>query len=438
VAVRAAGEPVRCAPAAVQSGISMLMPSGETNGPLRVLRVCSVFEAPEDVLRGRGVRFDPVGGMQNHTAQLTRALAALGVRQDVITHRPPGAPRRQSPAPHASVRRFGLPVPWFRQLFAAPAAIAAFRLAREVDLVHVHQGEDLAVLPIGLAAARHAGVPLVITLHTSLRHTFAGADVRAALLVELGGRLEAAVCRRADAVIALTTGLAKRLRDDGVDGGRIHVIPPGINSTEFSQPGDDPLPDVPHPRVVFVGRLAEQKGVETLLAAASLMRRADAQIVIVGDGPRRASLQAAIRAHRLEHRARILGFRRHAQVPQILSHCDLFCLPSRYEELSSALLEAMRAGLPIVATRVGGLPDALDGAGILVNPDDPAALAEAIDALLSDRDLAHRLATAARERARGYEWSELAARVLDIYQAAVADQAKATTRGRTLRATQRP
>src|SRR5947208_621841 len=280
------------------------MAAGEIGRPsLRVLRLCSVFEAPEDVLRGRGVRFDPVGGMQNHTAQLTRALAALGVRQAVITHRPPGAPRRQSPAPHSSVRRFGLPVPWFRQLFAAPAALAAFGLAREVDLVHVHQGEDLAVLPIGLAAAR-------------------------------------------------------------------------------------------------------------------LLRHADAHIVIVGDGPRRASLEQAIRAHSLEHRARILGFRSHGQVPQILSHCDLFCLPSRYEELSSALLEAMRAGLPIVATRVGGLPEALDGAGILVDPDDPAALAEAIDALLSDRDLARRLATAARERARGYEWSELAAGILDVYQAA--------------------
>src|SRR5205807_10329313 len=119
-------------------------------------------------------------------------------------------------------------------------------------------------------------------------------------------------------------------REDGVYGGRTHSTAPGVNSSELSQPGKDPLPDAPHPRVVFVGRLAEQKGVDTLLAAASLMRRADAHIVIVGDGPRRASLEEAIRAHRLEHRARILGFRSHRQIPQILSHCDLFCLPSRY------------------------------------------------------------------------------------------------------------
>jgi glycosyltransferase involved in cell wall biosynthesis len=264
----------------------------------------------------------------------------------------------------------------------------------------------------------------------SLRHTSAGAGVRAALLAQVGGRIEATVCRRADAVIALTARLADRLRQDGVAGARIHIIPPGVNSAEFAHRADDPLPDVPHPRVVFVGRLAEQKGVDTLVAAASLMRRTDAHILIVGDGPRRAALEQAIAARGLEHRVRILGFRGHRQIPPIISHCDLFCLPSRYEELSSALLEAMRAGLPIITTRVGGLPEALGGAGTLVDPDDPAALAEAIDELLSDRDLAIRLATAARECARGYEWSDLAARVLGVYQTAVDDGSQASPRRR--------
>lgn len=120
--------------------------------------------------------------------------------------------------------------------------------------------------------------------------------------------------------------------------------------------------------MVFVGRLAEQKGVETLIAAASLMQRGDAQIVIVGDGPRRGAVEEAIRARGLGNRVRILGFRSHSHIPQILCHSDLFCLPSRYEELSSAMLEPMRAGLPIVATSVGGVPEALGAAGKTVAP----------------------------------------------------------------------
>jgi glycosyltransferase involved in cell wall biosynthesis len=384
-------------------------------GSLRVLRLCSVFEAPDAALEGRGVRFDPVGGMQNHTAQLTRALAALGVRQELLTHRPPGAARAQSLVPGVQVRRFGLPVPWVRQLFWAPAAVAACRLAPRVDLVHAHQGEDLAVLAIALAAARRAELPLVVTLHTSLRHTLTGRGVRARLLCGLGGAVESAVCRHADAVIALSARLATRLREDGIPAARIHVIPPGVNSREFTPGAPDPLPEIPHPRVVFVGRLAEQKGLDTLIAAASLIQRRDAQIVIVGDGPRRAALEAAIRTRGLEPRVRILGFRAHPRIPPILCHSDLFCLPSRYEELSSALLEAMRAGLPIIATNVGAIPDTLGPAGKIIAPDDPAALARAIDELLNDHTLATQLGTHAREQARAYEWSQLANRILALY-----------------------
>jgi glycogen synthase len=98
----------------------------------RVLRLCSVFEPPPSSLSGRGVRFDPIGGMQNHTAHLTRALAALGVEQEVLTHRPPGAARVEVLCAGAIVRRFGLPIPWCRQLYSAPAAVAALRLARRL------------------------------------------------------------------------------------------------------------------------------------------------------------------------------------------------------------------------------------------------------------------------------------------------------------------
>jgi glycogen synthase len=385
----------------------------------RVLRLCSVFEAPPSALSGRGVRFDPIGGMQNHTAQLTRALAALGVEQEVITHRPPGAARIEGLCAGAIVRRFGLPIPWCRQLYSAPAAVAALRLARRFDLIHAHQGEDLAVLPIALGAARRASLPLVVTLHTSLRHTFSGGGHRGALLSAFGGRIEAAVCARAAGIVALSGRLAAAFREEGVPAERISVVPPGINSSEFAAVGEDPFPGLPHPRVVFVGRLVHQKAVDTLLAAAATMRRQDARVLLVGDGPLRPQVEAGIRESGLEGRVRILGFRSHAEIPAILCNSDLFCLPSRFEEVSSALLEAMRAGLPIVATSVGGIPEVLDSAGRLVTAEDPSSLARAIDELLSDTGLAARLAAQARERAGRYEWEEIARNVLDVYRAAL-------------------
>jgi glycogen synthase len=94
-------------------------------------------------------------------------------------------------------------------------------------------------------------------------------------------------------------------------------------------------------------------------------------------------------------------------------------LPSVYEELGSVLLEAMAAGLPVVASAVGGIPDALGDAGRLVRPGDPAALAAAVDEVLDDPDLAAELGQTARWRAAAYSWEVLAGRVLDVYRQVV-------------------
>jgi len=155
--------------------------------PRRVLRLCSVSEPPASAVAGKGAKFDPIGGMQNHTAELTRALDRRGVVQTVVTTRPPTAPHFQHLGDHARVIRLGLPVRRFRQLYAPQAAILAPILAIRADVVHVHLGEDLAVLPVGAAAARLHRLPLVLTVHTSLRHTLALSDFRSAVLKTLGG-----------------------------------------------------------------------------------------------------------------------------------------------------------------------------------------------------------------------------------------------------------
>jgi glycogen synthase len=392
-------------------------PHGDTGAqPLRVLRLCSVFEAPDEALTGRGVRFDVVGGMQNHTSRLTRALDRRGVRQHVVTHRPPGAPASYGLGRDATVHRFGLPIPWVRQLYAGPAAVAALALAHQADLVHAHLGEDLAVLPIGVAAARRASAPLVVTVHCSLRHTFAGSGPRAWLLKTIGGAIEAAAYRRADAVIVVTPRLAAHLREDGTCPDRIHVIPPGISSP--ADPGDlvDPVPHLGRPRVLYIGRLNRPKGVHTLVEAASLMRTPNVRVLLVGDGPARASLERSIQRRGLADRVHITGFRPQREIAAFLRHADVVCLPSHYEELGSVLLDAMQAQVPIVASNTGGIPDAVGLAARLVSPGEAAALAEAIDTVLGDRALARRLASLGTERAGVHDWEHVASRVLDVYR----------------------
>lgn len=385
-----------------------------------VLRLCSVFEPPAGVpLTGRG---DPIGGMQNHTAALTRALDARGVTQTVLTSRPPGAPESQRLGERATVLRAGLPVPWFRQMYAVAAVRVAADAAVGADLVHAHLGEDLAVLPLARRIAADRRLPLVVTVHTSLRHTLPVIDARSAVLKVVGGAVERSAEAAASAVITLTPRLAARLLGDGVDRHRLHVIPSGVERSVFAGAGRDPFPGIPHPRVVFVGRLHPQKQVETLVRAAPLLAAPGVQVVIVGDGPDRAALEA-IADPALVH---FTGFLPHDHVPAVLAHADVFVLPSRYEELGSVLVEAMHSGLPIVASDTGGIPDAISHGvnGLLVPPGDPAAVARAVDLLLRDRDLARGLGDRAREKAAAYDWEVLADQVLDVYRSVLGTRAR--------------
>jgi glycogen synthase len=328
----------------------------------------------------------------------------------------------------ARVVRVGLPVATCRQVWWLPATRRLPELARGVELVHAHLAEDLAVVPLALAATR-GRVPLVVTVHTSLRHTLRVTDPRSAVLKSVGAMLQQVGERRAAAVLTLTPRLAGLLHDRGVDAGRIHVVPSGVRPALFAADHADPFPHLGRPRVVFVGRLAPQKGVETLVHAAARLRTSHAHVVLVGDGPSRARIENEIERLRLRPRVHITGFVPHDQVPAVLAHADLFVMPSLYEELGSAIVEAQWAGVPIVATRVGGIPDIVehDVSGVLVPSRDPLALARAVDALLTNPHRARTLARRGKAAAALYDWTHLAAQVLHVYQT-VTSQQTATAR----------
>ncbi len=386
---------------------------------MRVLRLCSVFETPDEVATRPGGRFDPIGGMQTHTAALTRALDRIGVTQTVVTTRPPGTPGYERVGSGGEVVRVGLPVPVCRQLYAVAAARWLSRLDRTYDVVHAHQGEDIGLLMLARAAARRLAVPLVITVHTSVRHTVTtGGNLKSAVLQVAGGAVERRAIGGADAVITLTARTAALLVRDGLPVHRVWVIPSGYEPRLF----EDVAPDtevlaLPGSRVLYVGRLHPQKDVLTLVRAAALLETRHVRVIIIGDGPDRPMLESAVRELGLRDVVTLLGAVPHRRVPAVLAAGEVLALPSRYEELGSVLIEAMRAGLPVVASRTGGIPDLVaDGeTGFLVPPGDPASLARSLDRVLSDRQLAGRMRANARLRAASYSWDALARRVRAAY-----------------------
>jgi 2-deoxystreptamine N-acetyl-D-glucosaminyltransferase/2-deoxystreptamine glucosyltransferase len=288
---------------------------------------------------------------------------------------------------------------------------------RPVDVVHVHQGEDLAALPLGRLAARRHRCPLVVTVHCSVGHTLRGRSVRARLLRAIGGWIERRTLRRADAVVVLTVRTAAALRSDGVAAERIETLPSGFDPALFAGPHDDAFPGVGRPRIGYVGRLAEQKRADLLVEAFGRMQR-PAHLVIVGDGPEAGRIRALAAASPAADRITLTGFVEHSAVPAVLASLDVLVLPSAYEEMGSVLVEAMASGLPVVASAVGGIPEVVrdGGTGLLVPPGDVEALTAALDRLAADPDLRARLAEGARARARGYAWPRLAEEVAAVYR----------------------
>jgi glycogen synthase len=388
---------------------------------LRVVRLCSVFEPPASALAGRAARFDPVGGMQEHTGSLTRALARRGVAQVVLTTRPPTARWVERIAPQATVVRVGLPVRRARQFYALPAAVLVPLLARGADLVHVHLGEDLAILPLAELAARPRRLPMLITVHCSLTHTLTPCDVRTAVLRRLGGWIERRAERRAAATIVYTDRLAECIAGDGGNP-TVHVIRRGVESAAFATAGEPFLRGLPgRHRVLFVGRMVGSKGVELLVQAAARLRTQGVDVVFVGDGAARPAVERLARRLGVDDRVHVTGFIAHSRVPAALASADLLVLPSMYEELGTVLIEAMHAGVPVVASRVGGIPEAVEHGvtGLLVEPGDVAGLAAAVDAVLSDPALAGRLAAGARRRAPQHDLETVADEVHGLYASLV-------------------
>ncbi len=307
------------------------------------------------------------------------AMRAAGIEVDVV-----------SPA---SVRHYGIAYgdgipnnlkrrPWLvgaLPLLIGGLAKAARHSARDADVVHAHW------LPM-VVPALATGKPVVLQLW--------GSDVELARRAPLFFRL---LVRRARVVVGASDSLAEAAR---VLGARdVRVIPPMVRVPDDVGEPDDP------PHVLFVGRLSEEKGILEFLEATEGLPR-----VIVGDGPLRDRVPEAV------------GFVPPAEVGAYYERAAVVCVPSHREGYGVVAREAMAHGRPVVATRVGGLVDAIeDGVtGLLVPPEDPVTLRAALERVLGDTGLREQLGNAGQGTVRTSFSSDATANAsLDVYRAAV-------------------
>ncbi|MFQ5830363.1 MAG: glycosyltransferase family 4 protein [Candidatus Methylomirabilia bacterium] len=277
-----------------------------------------------------------------------------------------------------------------------------YRLMRQIrpHIVHTHTAKAGT---LGRLAARLAGVPVLI--HTYHGHVFQGYFSPLKTRLFLG--IERGLGRWTDRLLTVSEAVRRDLLRLGIGSPEcLLVVPLGLHLDHFVRSdevrgelraelrvGDVPL-------VGIVARLAPIKRHQDFLAAAATVvaRRPDCRFVVVGDGEPRGRLEAQARGLGLDNRVHFLGWR--GDLPRVYADLDLVVLTSANEGSPVSLIEAMAAARPVVATRVGGVPDLVeDGVtGLLVPPGKPKELANAIVGLLGDSERRHAMGEAGRKR----------------------------------------
>jgi glycosyltransferase involved in cell wall biosynthesis len=324
------------------------------------------------------------GGPLEQTLLLTAGLVTRGHQVRVISASADIARRFEATGAQAVVLPFGSGLD-------LSAARRLWRHMREVDVVHAQDRRAGLWTRLAPDLRRVARIYTVHGLPDSYGPPPLGSDrppLRDRLAYE---GLDAQLCRRADAVIIPSQTLAITFRDRlGFPAGRIRVVANGV-----------PLPDQPlNPgeKVGTLSLLEPVKDIPTFLAAAALLAedRRDLRFVVFGEGSQRTALENRARELGLADRVAFPGF---VPSPQALAQLAVLVLPSIVENAPMALLEAMAAGIPAVASRTGGIPEIAGENGVLLTtPGDAGALAAAIGGLLADPEQAAARAAAARSR----------------------------------------
>ncbi|MCA0995290.1 glycosyltransferase [Alloyangia pacifica] len=273
----------------------------------------------------------------------------------------------------------------YNLIYFAEAGVLADHLAA-AGVQHLHNHIAKASCTVAMLASELSGIPYSFTIH--------GPDI---FFEPHHWRIDEKT-RRARFVACISAYCRAQLMcfADAADWPKLQIVHCGIDPERYApaaQSGQS---------LLFVGRLAGVKGVPVLLRALAdlVPRHPDLRLRLIGDGPERAALERKAAELGLEGRVEFLGYRSQAEVAEALSAADIFVLPSFAEGVPVVLMEAMAAQLPVVTTRIAGVPELVEhgASGLLVPPGEAGALAAALDSLLSDPDAHRRMGAAGRAK----------------------------------------
>ncbi len=380
------------------------------------------------------VRYPPApGGVERHVREISHRLVARGYqvlalasdlyREFPLERLSPEVPRREVDE-GVEVRRipvFSLPgdlhYPFFRGL-------GRTLVQAQPDLVHVH---TYGTHPASVASrySRRHGVPWILTAHYHPIWSIWGGRLRHRIRGFYDRRLAGPIVQSASCVIVQSHEEERLMRQNGFALPRVALIPPGYTPLKPLQSPPQSFAQkfgIDGPFVLFVGRLASNKGLLALLEGFRPLARRDptARLVLVGeDGGMRAAVELRARELGLASRIRLTGFiPEEGVLATAFAQARLFVLPSEYEAFGLVLLEALAQGTPVIASRVGGIPEFIeDGrAGSLIPPQNAGALSDALLELWDDESARRKLGEYGRtEVVPRYSWPRMVDQLEALY-----------------------
>jgi len=359
------------------------------------------------------------GGAGNATAHLAREFSLLGAEVMVLTSGFRGLPGQEISGSLAVKR-----IPTFRRrvdrctpfemlTFMMSATLAALRLARRWRPDVTLSFFGIPCGPVAYTLKAIYSVPYIVSLRGGDVPGFQPYDL--ALYHRLMKPAIRFLWRQAACVVANSRGLRDLAQSTEPDVA-IHVIPNGVDVERF-RPESSPDRNGTV-RLLYVGRLTYQKGVDVFIQALhKLDSKIQFEVELVGDGNARRQLETMVQKLGLAERFHFVGWLDRTKLPQRYQQADIFVLPSRDEGMANVILEAMASGLPVIATSIAGNAELVRHGenGLLVTPDDPGRLADALIELMNKVELRQRMGASGRTLVeRKYSWSHMAEQYLRI------------------------
>lgn len=322
-------------------------------------------------------------------------------------------------------RYFRLPGKWFHPLSCYTQALGISNIARGIisdfrpDIIHAH-GATAAGF-IGLILRNKYGIPLICSLRGSDINAYPGYG-------KLSMHLTKRVISESDCLVSVSAALKNAAESITKSKKEIYVLYNGCDNGMFSKNNEERrlirqrlgIPEGDKV-FVFVGSMSADKGIFELLEAFTQIKPGDygLHLLLVGSGPEEAALAGIAASRGLTNRLHMAGDLPHHEIPKFMSAADIFVLPSHSEGLPNVVLEAMGCSLPVIGTRVGGIPEAVDDgeSGILIEKKSVSSLVEAMKHLAVDDKLAGRMGALGRKIVESkFTWRHNSGRMFGIYR----------------------